>query len=312
MAAHDAFADGNLVMSDPEPAAPVVPPLDPRLNAYRPDLADERLQGRVQATRFVAGWRAQVGRAVIPMRSQPHVKAGLVNEALLGERLRAFEIADGWAFVQLERDGYVGYAPAEALLLEISEPTHRVQAVGTFVYPDPDIKSPPLMHVPLGSELLVVAGDERFQRLSPNGYVIARHVVPKDQFNRDFVEVAERFIGVPYLWGGRTRIGLDCSGLLQIALEAAGQKAPRDSDMQQAALGTVIPNPDDLETLERGDLVFWPGHVGVMVDVALLLHANAHHMAVAVEPLSAASERIAKTGVKIAAIKRIARTQGPT
>ena len=285
---------------------------DPRLNAYRPDLADDRLKGQVEATRFVAGWRAQVGRGVIPMRARPEATASLVNEAILGERLRVFEIDDGWAFAQLERDGYVGYAPAEALLLEITEPTHRVQAIGTFVYPDADIKSPPLTHLALGAELVVTGGDERFLRVAPNGFVIARHVVPKTKFNRDFVEVAERFIGVPYLWGGRTRIGLDCSGLIQLTLEAAGHKAPRDCDMQQGALGTVIPTPDDRDSIERGDLVFWPGHVGVMVDGALLLHANAYHMAVAVEPLSAAADRIHRTGAPIAAIKRIARDGGGT
>ena len=280
--------------------------LDPRLNAYRPDLADARLEGTVEAQRFVAGWRAQIGRAVIPMRSRPEGMASLANEALYGERLRVFEIADGWAFAQLERDGYVGYVPADTLQLDIVEPTHRVAAIGTFVYPVADIKSPPVMHLSLGAELVVTGGDEKFMRLANGGFVVARHVAARAKGARDGVEVAERFIGVPYLWGGRTRIGLDCSGLVQIALEAAGLPCPRDSDMQQAALGTTVLIPDDLDGLQRGDLVFWKGHVGVMVDGALLLHANAHHMAVAVEPLGSATERIGKAGGgRIVAIKRL-------
>ncbi len=281
-------------------------PLDPRLNAFRADLADERLQGRVTAERFVAGWQAQIGRAVIPMRSQPTATAELVNEALFGERLTVYEITQGFAWVQLARDGYVGYVPADTLHLDIVEPTHRVQAIGTFVYPVADIKAPPVMHLSLGAAITVTGGDEKFLRLASGGFVIARHVAPRGTFARDFVVIAERLIGVPYLWGGRTRIGVDCSGLAQLALEAGGQACPRDSDMQQAALGSAIDIPADLDGLERGDLVFWKGHVGVMVDGALLIHANAHHMAVAVEPVVHAVERIAKTGGgPIAAIKRI-------
>lgn len=292
-------------MSDPEQRDTGQGALDPRIHAFRADLADEKLQGRVTAERFVAGWRAQIGRAVIPMRSQPAATAGIVNEALYGERLTVFEITQGFAWVQLERDGYVGYVPADTLHLDIVEPTHRVQAIGTFVYPAADIKTPPVMHLSLGSEIVVTGGDETFLRLASGGFVVARHVAPRDKFARDFVVLAERLIGVPYLWGGRTRIGVDCSGLVQLALEAGGQTCPRDSDMQQAALGTAVPVPVDFDGLERGDLVFWKGHAGIMVDGALLIHANAHHMAVAVEPLVNAAQRIAKSGGAIAAIKRI-------
>ena len=281
--------------------------LDPRLNAFRPDLADERLQGKVAAERFVARWRAQVGRSVIPMRERPEAAAGLVNEALFGERVSVFDIAQGWAWVQLERDGYVGYVPADTLMLDIAEPTHRVRAIGTFVYPVPDIKAPAIMHLPLGSELLVAGSDETFLRLASGGFVVARHVAPVSKPASDFVSIAERFIGVPYLWGGRTRIGLDCSGLVQLALEAGGQVCPRDSDMQRVALGDTVLIPEPLDGLERGDLVFWKGHAGIMVDGALLIHANAHHMAVAVEPLVTAAGRSGKAGQPIAAIKRLAK-----
>lgn len=280
-------------------------PLDPRLNAFRPDLADERLRGRVEATRFASGSPGQVVRSTAPLKARPSGMAGLENEVLFGERVRVFDLADGWAWVQLERDGYVGYVPADAISETVIHPTHRVQSVGTFLYPVADIKSPPLMHLSMGSEIAVAHVDSRFAHLQTGGFVIARHIAPIGRHARDFVEVAERFIGVPYLWGGRTRLGVDCSGLIQIALEAAGYRAPRDSDMQQASLGSEILVPADLEGLERGDLVFWKGHAGMMVDSVLLLHANAHHMAVAVEPLSSAIDRIAKTGLTVAAIRRL-------
>lgn len=278
--------------------------LDRRLNAVRPDLADERLRGQVKAPRYTAGVRHQLVRPIAPLKSHPQPNAPIDNEVLMGERLRVFDTADGWAWVQLERDGYVGYVPADALSRTIVEPTHRVAALATFVYPEPNIKAPPLMHLSLGSELTVDQQDERFARLKSGFFVIGRHLSPLNKPAHDFVEVAERFIGVPYLWAGRSRVGLDCSGLVQLSLEASGVKAPRDSDMQQT-LGSAVSIREDLEGLERGDLVCWRGHIGIMVDSILMIHANAHHMAVVVEPLASAAERSKRTGEPIRTVRRL-------
>jgi cell wall-associated NlpC family hydrolase len=289
--------------------------LDPRLNAFRPDLADERLRGRVESTSFVPGILCQVMQPVAPMRRMPGADKELLNEALIGERARVFdwgaEAHHGWAWVQLERDGYVGYMPAQALSSEVTEPTHRVTAAGTWVYAAADIKSAAVLHLSLGAEIAVRRLDERFAELASGYFVVARHIMERGRFARDFVEVAERFIGTPYLWGGRTRLGLDCSSLVQLALEATGQACPRDSDMQQAALGASVLVPDDLEGLDRGDLVFWPRHVGIMTDGVMLLHANAHHMSVAAEPLANAVARNRRAGLSISAVKRIARGPAP-
>ena len=281
---------------------------DPRCHAYRSDLAAQELQDVVKARRYTEGAPAQVIRASMPLRSGPKAKASIVNEALFGETVRVFDEADGWAWVQLNTDGYVGYLPANVLSKRINKATHHVRALGTFVYPVADIKAPPVMHLSLNSRLAIVEAKDGFCRTAEGGFVSARHVALLDHFSRDFVEVAERFIGTPYLWGGRTRIGIDCSGLVQMALMAAGLKSPRDSDMQQVQLGATVLVPDDLEGLVRGDLIFWDGHVGIMVDGIMILHANAHHMAVTVETLPEAVARIEKTGSKISAIKRLSIT----
>jgi cell wall-associated NlpC family hydrolase len=278
--------------------------LDPRRNAFRADLADERLKEQVEAERFVAGERRQVRRASVASRRRPDPALGFDTELLFGETVLQFDVSDGWAWVQSERDGYVGYVPADALDEKGAPATHRVSAIGTFLYSSPDIKSPPLMHLSINTPLAVEEVADKFCRLATGGYVIARHVSAAGKVARDFVDVAERLIGVPYLWGGRTRIGVDCSGLVQIAMEAAGLACPRDSDMQAAEVGATLLVPDSLDGLRRGDLMFWQGHVGIMVDGVMLLHANAHHMAVVVEPVAVAVARNQKAGLDIRTVKR--------
>ncbi|MFN3869594.1 MAG: NlpC/P60 family protein [Hyphomicrobiaceae bacterium] len=282
-------------------------PPDPRRNVYRPGLADIRLRGVVAAERYVAGTPGQVVRAAVPLRRRPSPTEPFDTEVLFGERVSVFDVAEGWAWVQLWRCSYVGYLPVEALSREVLEPTHKVRAIGTFVHPCPDIKSPPMMHLSIGAELAIAEPGDTFHALAGGGFVPARHVVEIDRNVRDFVDVAERLIGTPYLWGGRTRIGIDCSGLVQVAMQAAGKDCPRDSDMQRNEIGSVIEVGDDLEGLERGDLVFWQGHVGIMADGVMLVHANAHHMAVAVETLPEAVQRIAKATGPIMAVKRLAK-----
>ncbi len=278
--------------------------LDPRRHAYRPDLADEKLQGKVEAERFVPGALRRVRRASIALRREPVSTLVFETELLFGETVRVFDEQEGWAWLQADRDAYVGYVPTDALDEYHQPATHRVSAIGTFLYGAADMKSPPLMHLSINTPLVVEATQDRFCRLATGGYVVARHVTAQTKVARDFVDVAERLIGVPYLWGGRTRIGVDCSGLVQLAMEAAGMQCPRDSDMQAGEVGDTLLVPDSLDGMKRGDLVFWPGHVGIMIDGMMLLHANAHHMAVVVEPLSVAVSRIQKTGSDIRTVKR--------
>jgi cell wall-associated NlpC family hydrolase len=280
--------------------------LDARLNACRPDIADAALQGQVSAVRFVTPTEAVIIEPCAPVRRRPAHDAPLDTEALFGERVRVFERTDAWAWVQLVRDRYVGYVPASALAVPGRDATHRIAAPATFVFPRPDIKTPPVMTLPLGAAVALEAADDRFLRLAGGeGFIVARHVMPIGQHDQDWVAVAECFIGTPYLWGGCTRNGIDCSGLVQAALGAGGIAAPRDSDMQLAALGGALPVAADLTGFRRGDLVFWPGHVGIMSDARTLLHANAHHMMVVAEPFAEAVDRIARLGSPIAAVKRL-------
>jgi len=281
--------------------------LDPRLNAYREDLAGESLRGVVEAERFASGEIRQVRAMVAPVRKEPDAYSELQTEALHGEIVTVYDERNGWSWGQLSRDGYVGYLPTGALGKDVTEPSHRVSALATFIYGRPDFKSAPIATLSLNARISATPENERFLRLTTGGYVIARHVGEIDRVQRDWVDVAERFQGTPYLWGGRTRFGIDCSGLVQVALEAAGISCPRDSDMQRAALGEDMLVPEDLEGLERGDIVCWPGHVGIVVDPFTLVHANAHHMSVVVEPLLSAVERNAREGVSVVAVKRIER-----
>lgn len=286
--------------------------LDPRLNAFRPDLADARLAGQVQAARFVAGERRRIVAPVAAVRHAPRADAAIDSEALLGETVRLFETtAEGWCWAQLEADGYVGFVAAEAIGPLDREPTHQVTALRTFVYPAADMKLPPMATLSFGSRLALgdkaeTRGTPYFRLADGSGAVVARHVTPLDAPPQaDFVAVAGRFLETPYLWGGRSAFGIDCSGLVQTALAAVGIAAPRDSDQQAAALGAPVEGGVESD-LARGDLVFWKGHVGILSDTATLLHASGYHMAVVEEPLAEALARYAGLGVVPTGVRRIA------
>ena len=277
---------------------------DPRRHAYRANLAAESLRGRVEAPRYVEGVRRQVEVASLPLRREPRFDAMLDSEALFGETLTLFDESEGWAWVQLARDGYVGYLPSEGLTSAVTTPTHRVAALRTYVYASPDIKTPPLALLSLNA-LLSGAGEEgRFLALLSGGFVVAQHVRKLDEPARDFVDVALAFRGTPYLWGGRTSLGVDCSGLVQLASEAAGLSCPRDADMQANEVGRQL-DWQGADKLARGDLVFWDGHVGIMTGAQDLVHASAYQMMVVEEPLAEARARIASSkGGEITGVRR--------
>jgi cell wall-associated NlpC family hydrolase len=279
---------------------------DPRLTPARPDLAAKHLEGTVSAARYVEGTPREVVEPQAPLRRAPLPDARLLTEALMGERVTVYETTgEGWAWGQLAGDNYVGWMPANSLSLPGPAPTHKVSGLRTLLFPGPDIKLPPLAALPFGARLALVRYHAPFAVTAAGAYVPAQHLQPIDVAEPDFVAVAERFVGVPYLWGGKTSLGIDCSGLVQVALTACGVSCPRDSDMQERALGTPIAADRDLSGLRRGDLIFWKGHVAIVRDPAMLLHANAHHMAVAVEPLSAALDRIRRTGSEVTSVKRL-------
>ncbi len=277
--------------------------LDPRLNAYRPDLAHAALAGKVVAERYANGEARRVTAPTLAMYQVERGKGPMVSEALLGEDFIVLDVAGHWAWGQLTTDDYVGYVLASHLAPIESAPTHRVAVPSSFIFSEPDLKSAPLSALWLNSRLMVTGSEGLWSALEGGGFVFTRHLTALDAFAGDYVAVAERFLDVPYLWGGRTFAGLDCSGLVQTAMHAAGRACPRDSDMMETALGKALP-ADDLARLQRGDLVFWKGHVGIMVDETRLLHTNAHHLRTVIEPLAGAVERIAAAGSPVKAIRR--------
>jgi len=276
--------------------------LDPRINAFRPELAAKHLQGQVEAKRFVEGVRHEVAEPFVALRRTPSHEARLDTQALYGERVIVYEMTgEGWAWGQLETDGYVGWLSAGALGKTGKAPTHKVSAPRTLAFPGPDIKLPPAAALPMGSAVTIVRQDERFGVAANGWHLPLAHLAPLKARQKDYVAIAEEFLHAPYLWGGKTSLGIDCSGLVQTALQATGIICPRDSDMQEMALGKL----SSLGELRRGDLVFWKGHVAIVRDGETLLHANAHAMAVAIEPAAEAIARIKAAGGEVTSVKRI-------
>lgn len=278
-------------------------PLDPRLHAFRPDRADARLRGQVDAHQFVNGEPAEIVVPAVGVRRQPGFDAEMLTEALQGERVLVFDREDGWAWAQLETDGYVGYVPESALSAELTVPTHRVAVPLTFCYPADDLRSQPTLAAFLNARLQIAEVGDTWSRLANGSYVFTRHLAALDGRPADPVTVASMFVNVPYRWGGKTHSGLDCSGLIQIAFHAAGRACPRDTDMIERSLGRLLPTADPA-VLESGDLVFWKGHVGMMIDGQRIIHANGHHMLTVIEPVGEAIARIAAMHGPVTSFRR--------
>jgi cell wall-associated NlpC family hydrolase len=203
-----------------------------------------------------------------------------------------FDRRDGWAWVKSGIDGYVGHVEEGALALPRAAPTHWVTAPRTFLYAEPDMKRPVVAALSMGSRLAVTGEAETRGTkylLVDGGAVIARHMGTVDvPVGGDFVTVASRFVETPYLWGGRTGFGLDCSGLVQLSMMMTGRPVLRDTDMQRETIGAEIGRGD----LRRGDLVFWKGHVAIMSDAETMIHASGFTMDVSHEGLDDAIWRI--------------------
>lgn len=271
--------------------------LDRRFNAFRPDLADERLRGRVSAARFAEGRRMRTAAPVLDVLSRPRFDAGLDTQMLAGETVTVFDEAEGFAWVQGERDGYVGYVAADALAKPGTEPTHVVAVPRTFAYRQPDMKTRVTAAHSLGAAVRVTdAATTRgtdYALLDDGTALIAAHLHPVGATAADWVAEAEALERTPYLWGGASAFGIDCSGLVQLSMRMAGRNVPRDTDMQAGSIGSALSIGEDLSGLARGDLVFWKGHVAIMTDGRSIIHANGHTMAVTREPLRVAVDRIA-------------------
>jgi len=278
---------------------------DARTTPYKPDLAASHLKDVVHAKNYGDAVRHQVMMPVIPLHKTPANASMMDTQLLLGAEFDIYDIHNGWAWgqeVQRNGNGYVGYVPNMALARGAAEPTHRISAIRAPVFIKPDLKTAIRTTLPLNAKLSVDGQDGNYLRIPDMGYVHVNHIATIAEAKGDFVSIAELHLGLPYVWGGISPDGVDCSGLVQTSLRAVGSDALRDTDMQESSLGATI---DKSTELMRGDLVFWKGHVGIMRDATTLLHANAHHMLVASEPLEEAIARIEKSAGPVTSIKRI-------
>lgn len=264
--------------------------MDPRLTPANARVAALRLKDQVEAEQFVEGILRSVTLDVVDLLRDP---GGARDRQLLyGAEVLVYEEHDGYAYVEAQHDGYVGYVSQNALG-PWAEPTHMVSVPATHLYPKANLKTHEIMSLSFGARLRVVGIQGKFHETSDGHFVPMQHIRPIDTLSDDPVDVAQLFLGVPYLWGGNSVKGLDCSALVQASLMACGVAAPGDSDLQEKALGRVL---SDAETLKRGDLIFWPGHVAIAVDHEMLIHANGNTMSVAFEGVADAIARIDAQG----------------
>lgn len=277
-------------------------PLDPREHPFRADLAASYLQGTVAAERYVDGEMLKVSAGVLAMHGTPDDTAGRISELLFGEPFTVYESAGDWAWGQAQSDGYVGYARLDGLSRDTVTPTHEVTALRTHAYVEPDLKTRPVAALHMTSHVAIAREEAGYGLTDAGGWVSCRHLAPIGDVETGILDVARRFSGTPYLWGGKSSLGLDCSGLIQLALARTGRSAPRDSDQQERSVGKLV--DDGLPAALPGDLLYMKGHVVILSAPDRVLHANAHHMAVAEEPLDGFLARIKTMGLAVSAVRR--------
>lgn len=275
-------------------------PFDPKRTPARADLAADFLHGKVPAKKFVTGTSYQVNSLVADLVFCPTPNQTLETQLLFGEPFIGYENKNGWIWGQATRDGFVGYVGASHLVLAGPKPDHWVSALRTPIYSYPDLKAPIDGYLHRNSQVCVTGYDDHYRNIGL-GWVHDGDLQPQAKPADDWVEIAQSYLHTPYLWGGRSSFGLDCSALVQNALHATGIACPRDSYMQQADLGKTL----QLDDLRRGDLIFWKGHVGLMLSEDQFLHANAHHMATAIEPVQTAIDRLINTAGPVIAVQRL-------
>lgn len=291
-------------MSDVKPELP-----DRRITPYRDDLAALHLRSVVEVVHYNEPVRHQVVLPVVPVHQRPAAASGMETQLLFGTLFDVYDVAQGWAWGQevIESGpwagkGYVGYVPKMALSLPVFDPTHRVSALRAPVFARADFKSAIRNHLPLNARIPLEEQDGDYLTFLDQGFVHKKHVTRVGSTESDFVSIAEQHTGLPYVWGGVAPDGVDCSGLVQTSLRAVGYDAPRDADLQESSLGKEL---DKDTQLQRGDFIFWKGHVGIMRDRETLLHANAFHMKVASEPLDGAIARISQSGSLVTSMRRL-------
>lgn len=262
--------------------------LDPRLTLARPDIAEVALKDELESGRYTTPKAQRVSVALADLKREPTSSAPLLTQAVMGEKVDVLLDVDGWSFARLCGDGYVGYIKSSALTPHSPLPTHKVSVPMTHVYAKPDLKTAQPLPLPFLSQIAIGGAPTQngFVEVKGQGWVYNKHLVPLDQALGDRVETALTFLHTPYLWGGRSCSGIDCSALVQLVLQAAGQACPRDTDLQNAQLGTLVSRHFDPALGKRGDLVFFPGHVGMLINSQSMIHANATRMKVSIDTVA--------------------------
>ena len=279
--------------------------LDRRLHPYRKNLAAEYLRGKIESDQFVTGQQRQICKGHAPLKRLPDPAAPLDTELLFGELVQLYDERDGWSWIQSELDGYVGYAENHMITETLLAPTHTVIMPATYLYPAPDLKLIPNDWLPMNAQVNVSESIGKYSNLASGGWVFSAHLARINTPALDHCEVAQMFLYSPYLWGGKTCVGIDCSGLLQISLARCSKEIPRDSDMQMDA-GQPIEYDGDERVLQRGDLVFWRSHAGIWIDPQSFIHANAANMLVTVERLNdVAAQIVVDSGDTILSVRRV-------